>query len=149
MIEAVTEANIRAAAEIHAISWRKSHESFCSAAFVAVHTLTRQEAYLREKMARGSAFYLLVEDEPRGVVSVTEELIEDLYVLSAQQGRGYGTVRLRYAAAQCSGTPRLWMLENNEGAERLYRREGFRPTGRRNESGKLAEIEFALWKSAK
>lgn len=145
MIVPVTEGNLRAAAEVHALSWRASHESFCSASFVAAHTSARQKAYLRQKMLRGSRLYLhLLEDEPLGVVSVTDDLIEDLYILPAHQGHGYGTALLRYAMAQCGGTPRLWILENNKGAERLYRREGFRPTGKRNESGALAELEFAL-----
>lgn len=144
MIVPVTEENIALAAEVHAVSWRASHESFCSAEFVAAHTSARQETYLRQKLARGSRLYLLVEKIPLGVVCVTGDVIEDLYVLPAWQERGYGTFLLRRAVAQCSGTPRLWILENNRSAERLYRREGFYPTGRRNESGKLAEIELAL-----
>lgn len=144
MIVPVTEGNLRAAAEVHAISWRASHESFCSAAFVAAHTGARQEAYLRQKLLRGSRLYLLIEEKPIGLVSVTGDLIEDLYILPACQRRGYGTALLRHAVAQCGGTARLWILENNKGAERLYRREGFRPTGRRNERGALAELEFVL-----
>ena len=36
-----------------------------------------------------------------------------------------------------------WILENNTGAERLYRRNGFRPTGRILEHpGGLSEREF-------
>ena len=37
------------------------------------------------------------------------------------------------------------VLENNRDAERLYRREGFRETGRRNAiTDRLDEIEFSL-----
>lgn len=144
MIVPVTEENIALAAEVHAVSWRASHRSFCSAEFVAAHTSARQETYLRQKLAHGSRLYLLIENVPLGIVCVTGDLIEDLYVLPAQQNHGYGTLLLHHAVVRCSGTPRLWILENNKGAERLYRREGFCPTGRRNESGKLAEIEFAL-----
>ena len=53
-------------------------------------------------------------------VSVTENLIEDLYVLPEYQGRGYGTQLLRFAMAACTGRPSLWVLESNAGARRLY-----------------------------
>ena len=39
----------------------------------------------------------------------------------------------------------LWILENNINAGRLYRRIGFKETGRKNAiTNKLDEIEFAL-----
>ena len=96
----------------------------------------------------GSKFYMLVEDKPIGIVSIKECLIEDLYILPDQQNKGFGTKLLRYAIRQCTDVPTLWLLENNKDAERLYRRIGFRPTGRRNPiTNELDEIEFAfdLW----
>ena len=80
-----------------------------------------------------------------GIVSVTGSLIEDLYILPDRQNRGYGTKLLQYAIGQCADTPVLWILENNQGAERLYRRMGFQETGRRNPITKgLDEIEFIM-----
>ena len=88
---------------------------------------------------------MLVDDEPVAVVSVTGSLIEDLYVLPGRQNKGYGTLLLEYALRQCAGTPTLWILENNKGAERLYRRMGFRKTGRvHTVTDGLDEIEFTL-----
>ena len=56
----------------------------------------------------------------------------------------YGTQLLRFAMEQCSDDPTLWILENNDGAERLYRREGFIATGRKKAITKgLDEIEFS------
>jgi GNAT superfamily N-acetyltransferase len=75
-------------------------------------------------------------------------LIEDLYVLPEKQNQGYGTELLRFAIDKCEGNPRLWILENNKGAERLYHRMGFVETGNVNSIDKgLDEIEFMLEKS--
>ena len=93
----------------------------------------------------GARIFMLTEDEPVGIVSVTGSLIEDLYILPEYQNRGYGTRLLHYAIRRCEGVPTLWILENNLDAGRLYRREGFRETGRRNMiTDKLDEIEFSL-----
>jgi len=145
MIESVNEGNVARAAAVHSAAWQASHKDFCSADFVARHTPERQETYLREKMQRGARIFLLSEDRPLGLVSVTGSLIEDLYVLPEVQNRGYGTQLLRFAVRQCEGTPTLWILENNQNAARLYRRLGFRETGRvLRSSGALSEIEFVL-----
>jgi GNAT superfamily N-acetyltransferase len=146
MIIPVNEARLDDASMVHAVSWQESHRSFCDAAFVERHDAAHQKEYIRKKMADGSAFYLLLEeDRPVGVVSVLGGLIEDLYVLPAEQNRGYGTRLLHFAMERCDSAPTLWILENNANAERFYRRNGFRPTGRRNHiTAKLDEIEFAL-----
>ncbi len=86
-----------------------------------------------------------MEGDPIGIVSITGSLIEDLYVLPDRQNMGYGTKLLQYAISQCPDTPTLWILENNKDAARLYRRMGFRETGRRNSiTDGLDEVEFAL-----
>lgn len=88
---------------------------------------------------------MLVEETPIGIVSVTGNLIEDLYVLPDKQNRGYGTKLLQYAIEKATDIPTLWILENNIHAERLYRRMGFRPTGRIHSiTDGLKEIEFTL-----
>ena len=143
-ITEVDTSNIMQAAVVHAASWQASHRDFCSPAFVARHTPERQQAYLESKIAEGSRFFLLLANEPVGIVSVTVSLIADLYVLPARQNKGYGTALLRYAITQCTGTPTLWILENNTGAQRLYHKLGFRETGAVRIEGKLKEIELAL-----
>lgn len=145
MIVPVDDTNLLQAAAVHAASWCESHRSFCSPDFVAAHTVEHQHDYLRKKIQNGSRLYLLVEGVPAGVVSVTGSLIEDLYVIPEMQGRGLGTQLLEYAIGQCTGTPTLWILENNDRAAQLYRRMGFRETGRAGRiSDELDEIEFAL-----
>ena len=143
MIIPVDETNLDEAAAIHSISWKESHRAFCSSDFVERHTPERQRCYLHSKMKDGTKVYMLVEEEPVGIVSVTNDIIEDLYILPDKQNMGYGTQLLQYAADQCAGTPTLWILENNTNAERLYRRMGFRKTGRKNTiADGLDEIEF-------
>ncbi len=145
MIVTVDQSNLSEAAVIHSVSWQESHRAFCSPEFIALHTPQHQEEYLRQKMDQGSKVFMLIEDKPIGVVSVTGSLIEDLYILPDYQHQGFGTRLLRFAMEQCDGVPTLWILENNKGAEKLYRREGFRETGRRNAiTDVLDEIEFSL-----
>ena len=138
--------DLEAAGRVHAAAWQDSHRDFCAPEFVALHTPERQARYLAEKVSDGSRLFLLRQDgAPVGVVTVTGSLIEDLYILPECQNCGLGTALLRYAVGQCEGIPTLWILENNAGAERLYRREGFAPTGRRSAiTDRLDEIEFVL-----
>jgi len=145
MIIPVDQTNLSEAAAVHAAAWRDSHRAFCTPEFIEQHTTERQAAYLQRKLDAKSRIFLLVEDGSKGVVSVTGSLIEDLYVLPEQQGRGYGTKLLRFAAAIADGTPTLWILGNNAGARRLYERLGFFETGSRKITpGGLDEIELAL-----
>ena len=145
MIISVDKANLSQAAAIHSISWKESHRSFCTPEFVETHTPERQQEYIQSKMDRGSKFYMLIEEEPIGIVSVKENLIEDLYVLPDKQNMGHGTRLLAFAVGQCTGKPALWILENNVNAKRLYLRMGFRETGRRNRiTDGLDELELAL-----
>ena len=145
MIIPVNEQNIKDAANIHSISWRESHRDFCTPEFIELHSPERQLRYIRDKMNKGTKFFILEDEDPVGVVSVTDSLIEDLYVLPEKQNMGYGTKLLLFAVGQCPNTPSLWILENNVNAERLYCRMGFTKTGRSNAiTDKLAEIERVL-----
>ena len=145
MIVAVDDTNLLLAAKVHSIAWQESHRSFCTPDFVESHTPQRQYDYFRRKIFGGSRIYMIVEDEPIGIVSVSGSLIEDLYVLPDRQNMGYGTRLLQYAIEKCTDTPTLWLLKPNMDAQRLYRRIGFRPTGRvRSTPGGIDEVEFAL-----
>ena len=148
MINLVCDANIRQAAEVHAISWRESHRDICSEEFIAVHTTERQIEYLKSQMKKGAAIYLLSDaGKPVGIVSIRDDVVGDLYVLPDQQGRGYGTQLLRFAIEKCVGTPTLWVLNQNQRAIRLYERNGFRLTGERKElSETLSELQMRLMK---
>lgn len=129
MIVHVTEENIADAGLIHSESWKESHRSFCSAEFVAKHTPEAQTDYLRRELAAGKHVYMLVDGVPVGIVSVDGSVIENLYVLPRHQNKGYGGQLLRFAVSRCVGTPTLWILNTNQGAYRLYSRNGFIETG--------------------
>ena len=63
MITEVSRSGLREAARIHSVSWQESHRSFCTPEFIALHTPEHQEEYLRDKMARGTRLYMLVDGE--------------------------------------------------------------------------------------
>lgn len=143
MFQLVTEANIPAAAEIHAESWRESHRSFCSPAFIEAHTIETQIDYIRKELSQGKVFYLLYSDSPKGIVSLLENRIENLYVHPSQQRKGYGTQLLHYIEGLYCDNPTLWVLNNNHTAISFYRREGYEFTGNRRElRSDLAELEM-------
>ena len=144
MIAAVDKTNLFHAAMIHSVSWKDSHRSFCAPDFVEMHTPERQQAYIQNKINCGSKFFMLTEEEPIGIVSVKDDLIEDLYILPQKQRMGYGTKLLQFAIGQCTGRPTLWILENNANAKRLYHKMGFQETGRMNAiTDELDEIELS------
>lgn len=146
MIIPVNETNLLQAATIHSISWKESHRAFCTPDFIEQHTPARQREYLSNNMNSGTKIFMLVEEEPIGIVSVTNNLIEDLYVLPDKQNMGFGTKLFQYAIDQCTDTPTLWILENNIRAESLYQRMGFKKTGKKNPiTDGLDEIEYALF----
>ena len=142
MIVPVNASNLMDAAEVHAAAWRESHREICSAEFVAGHTAERQAAYLQAELDRGKHLFLLVKGDPVVVVSVWEDLIENLYVHPDHQRSGYGTTLLEFAAEQCK-TPCLWVLNTNEQARRFYERRGFSLTGKEKVlSETLKELEM-------
>jgi ribosomal protein S18 acetylase RimI-like enzyme len=145
MIVAVDKTNLLQAAIIHSVSWKESHSSFCAPDFVEMHTPERQQGYIQSKIDCGSRFFMLIEDdEPIGIVSVKDDLIEDLYILPQKQRMGYGTKLLQFAMEQCTDNPTLWILENNSNAKRLYHKMGFQETGRINMiTDELNEIELS------
>ena len=129
VFELVTKKNLDTAAEIHALAWRESHKSFCSEEFVKAHTTERQMQYIEQEIEGGKLFYILVDTEAKGIVSINNNLIADLYVLPLEQRKGYGTKLLHYAEQKCYGTPTLWILSNNDAAKNLYVKHGYVFTG--------------------
>ena len=152
MLQIVTEENIEEAALIHQLSWKESHQSFCSKEFIDAHTTSTQMEYIRNELLKGKRFFLLNlnEEGGKGIVSVHHNLIENLYVLPDQQRKGYGELLLKYAEKQCEGTPTLWILSNNDRAKAFYLKNGFDFTGERKElKGGLAELEMKHQKGVK
>ena len=92
------------------------------------HTIEHQKVYLEKEMQNGKQLYMLVKEIPVGIVSIKDSLIENLYVLPTAQHKGYGTRLLLFAIRKCKGKPHLWAPDNNEKAQSLYRKYGFRVT---------------------
>ena len=102
------------------VSWKEAHRSFCSPDFIDMHTPERQRAYLSDKMKNGAQLYMLTDGKPLRIVSVKNNLIEDLYILPEEHNKGYRTKLLQFAIDRCVDIPTLWILENNINVERLY-----------------------------
>lgn len=132
MIVNVNKSNIEEAAYIHSSSWIDSHKAFCSPEFVAQHNLQNQIKYLQEEMNQGKDVFMLIKDKPVGIVSVYDDLIENLYVLPEEQHKGYGTELLLFALSRCRDNAALWILSNNVKAYNLYTKYGFLRTGKTN-----------------
>ena len=146
IIQKVTSENIHLAAYIHAESWKESHKSFVSAEAVAKRTVESQTEYLRRQMNEGKEIYMLTDDIPVGVVSIKDNLIENLYILPERFRKGYGSKLLNFAISKCTDDPMLTVLNNNSAIE-MYRKFGFKETGvliPLNEN--LWEIEMKLEK---
>ena len=141
----ITENNISEAGKIHSESWKESHKGFCTDEFIARHTVEAQTEYIRSEIAKGKDFYMLMDDRPVGIVSLQNDLIENLYVLPAEQGKGYGTMLLQYVLQLCGDIPSLWCLSNNERACAFYRKYGFVESGKKNQlRNDLFEVELIL-----
>ncbi|AOR25110.1 GNAT family N-acetyltransferase [Clostridium taeniosporum] len=143
MIITVSEKNIQEAAKIHSISWKDSHIDFCSKDFIEKHNTENQIMYIRNEIKLGKIMYILIENYPVGIVSVHDNVIENLYVLPNEQGNGYGTKLLLFAISKCKNEPILWILNNNKRAYKLYSKYGFKKTGNINIlSESISEIEM-------
>ena len=145
MIIKVNKENLQIAAEINAESWQNSHSTLYSESFIKRHNTARQKVYLKNSMKDGKRLYMLVKEIPVGIVSIKDNLIEDLYILPTEQHKGYGTELLLFAIEECRGKPSLWVLDNNEKAQSLYRKCGFHMTGKKHSfSEQLIELEMVI-----
>lgn len=144
MIVKVDESSLNTAAKIHSASWTESHRSFCTKEFLAEHDEAHQTILIKNEISSGTEFFMLIKENPVGVVSIKENLIENLYILPEQQRKGFGTELLFFAIERCKGTPVLWILGNNKAAFNLYTKYGFKLTGKRNDlSDTVYEVEMS------
>lgn len=122
-IECVNEKNFPLATVVYETAWRESHRHICSPDFLKQRDCV---GYLRQ---RTDWLYLISDGEPVGVFCLQGNEISDLYIHPAKTGNGYGTACLRFAMSKRKKL-RLTVLSSNDTAIRLYRKLGFRFTGK-------------------
>ena len=89
---------------------------------------------------------MLIDHILVGIVSMYGNLIENLYILPAEQRKGYGAILLQYALRQCHGIPTLWILSNNDRANAFYKKFGFVESGKKKQlRNDLFELELILY----
>jgi ribosomal protein S18 acetylase RimI-like enzyme len=62
----------------------------------------------------------------KGFIGIEPGYLSHIYVDPESQNRGIGSALLAHAKALLPGGMQLWVFQQNEGARRLYEREGFR-----------------------
>ena len=131
-ITPVTEQNFLQAARVYRVSWRESHKHICSPEFLRDRDC---DGYLRQ---RQEGLYLLLDEEPAGIIRVHDGTLSTLYIDPAKQGQGYGRMLLDFAL-KLNPNLKLTVLSSNRRAADMYLRHGFRYTG------KQEKLRDGLW----
>ena len=95
--------------------------------FGELQVVTVADQYRKDKAALENT-YLYDDGVVRGLVRVENGEIKKLFVDPSFQRRGIGGKLIKFAIKE-KQADRLWALEKNIGAIRLYERYGFRLTG--------------------
>lgn len=111
-----------------------------------LHTGAEDIAHAGHMIDKGWVTVAEVDYTPAGFIARDGGYIHSLYIAAEAQGSGIGTRLLDDAKTQ-NDRLELWTLQANRGAQRFYRREGFRPDGEsdgaHNEEG-LPDMRF-VW----
>lgn len=101
-----------------------------------VHTREDTRAWMARRLAGGSEGWIAEEDgRIVGYLVLTDEWLDDLFLLPGATGRGIGAALLDVIKAQRPGGFRLWVFETNLGARRFYARHGLLELERTDGSG--------------
>jgi len=106
---------------------RKKHVSFAPLA----HSDAEVRDWIRDTVIPGGGVFVYCErDVIVGFVAISEHdgfsWVDQLYVGPACVGRRYGAFLLSHAKGLLKPPIRVYTFQQNEGARRFYRREGFR-----------------------
>lgn len=145
MIIEVTENNVRDAAEIYTPSWRDAHKDCCDKDFIEKYTVEYVTAFLLNELKQKKDMYMFVDKIPVGIVSIKDNMIENLYIHPNSQHKGYGTKLLQFAWSKCDNEAVLWVRDNNIKACNLYEKYGFKRTGDfhvLSKEKKISEVEM-------
>ena len=80
---------------------------------------------LADVLPHAEAALARLDGEPAGFLVLEGDLLADLYVAPAAQGRGVGTALLEHAKRLRPGGLRLWVFVSNAPARTFYARHGF------------------------
>jgi ribosomal protein S18 acetylase RimI-like enzyme len=113
-----------------------------------VHPPADVRRWFRSRVEDEDAEVWLAERDavPVAVLLLEDSWLHSLYVAPGLTGQGIGTVLVDLAKSLRPGGIGLWVFESNQGAQRFYRRHGFRVVrrtdGSENEE-KEPDIEMA------
>ncbi|MBR0817582.1 GNAT family N-acetyltransferase [Bradyrhizobium liaoningense] len=92
---------------------------------VGLHTPDEDRWFYRERVFPTCRVWGRFDgDELSGIMAFRDGWVEQLYVLPAAQGRGFGTELLDVAKASCDRLE-LWTFQRNAPARRFYEVRGF------------------------
>jgi putative acetyltransferase len=92
---------------------------------VGLHTPDEDRWFFRERMFTTCELWGYFDNhELVGIIAFREGWVDQLYVLPASQGRGFGRALLQIAKSR-SRELSLWTFQRNRNARQFYEREGF------------------------
>lgn len=115
-----------------------------------LHSGVEDIAHAGRMIDRGWITVAMLDERVAGFLAREGDYIHCLYIADFAQGHGVGAALLE-AAKEGRDRLELWTFQYNKGAQRFYRREGFRPMeeteGLHNDEG-LPDVRF-LWEREK
>ena len=147
LIRPATGADAPAMAEVHV----GSREANVGSMPAMVNTREETNAWMAHRLAGESEGWVAeVEGRVVGYLVLTDDWVDDLFLLPEATGHGIGTALLDLAKAQRPDGFRLWAFETNTGARRFYARHGLVELERTDGSGnneKAPDVKMA-WPGA-
>ena len=118
-IRQLTLEDMDAAANVHRLSFDDRLPGLAG-----LHTPEEDRGFFRDYLFVERENWGAFDGELLGFMALSNEWIEQLYVLPQQQGRGIGRALLDVAKSK-SAVLKLWTFQENLGARQFYERNGF------------------------
>ena len=147
LIRPATDSDAPVMADVHVAS----REANVGSMPAMVHTREETRGWMARRLA-GESEAWVAEAEGRvvGYLVLTDDWLDDLFLLPEATGHGIGAALLDLVKAQRPGGFRLWAFESNRGARRFYGRHGLVELERTDGSGnneKSPDVKMA-WPGA-
>lgn len=119
-----------AGADAAAALWLRSFTAALPGVRLA-HTAAEVRQWMRDVVfVRQETWLVTVGGEVAGLLSLTEDDIDQLYLDPDRRGQGLGDLLVDHAKSRRPGGLGLWTFQVNAPAIRFYQRHGFRETRR-------------------